>query len=281
MILINLLRIRQWYKNLVIFLSVLFGGLLFNLDSWLILTLGFVSLCFVSSANYIINDILDSEKDKLHPEKKNRPIASGKVSKSEAILLAIIVLAGGFSIAYYLSEKFFLFALALFGLNQAYSFFLKNQPFADILSISANFVIRAVSGSILVNLSISPWLILCTFFLALFLASAKRHAEVILLKDNAKEHRSVLHAYTPSLTNALMTISASLLILSYSLYSLLGQHKMLMLSLPFSLYVVIRYYSLVESGSAIGRNAELAVKDRGLIIGSLLWISVVVIVIMA
>ncbi len=280
MVLLNLLRVRQWYKNLVILLALIFGGLILDLGSWAFMLLGFFSLCLISSANYIINDIIDRDKDRLHPEKKNRPIASGKISLFEAALIAAILIIGGFSIAYLLSINFTLLAIGLFTLNQVYSFFLKNEPFADILAISTNFVIRAVSGSVLINLSISPWLVLCTFFLALFLGSAKRHSEVLLLKESAAYHRPVLKYYTIGLTNALMTISASLLMLSYSLYSLLSQHKMLMLSMPFALYVIIRYYSLAENGSPIGRNTELAIRDKGLVIGSLLWILVAIMVIM-
>lgn len=276
---LNLFRARQWYKNLVIFLAIIFGGKLLDIQSWEILILGFISLCIISSSNYIINDIIDFRKDRLHPEKKNRPLAAGKISLVNAFFCFLILLTGGFYLAYLLSVNFFLLALALFFLNQVYSFTLKNEPFADLISISTNFVIRAVSGSVLINLNISPWLILCTFFLALFLGSAKRHSEVLLLKEVAIEHRPVLKYYPINLTNALMTISASLLILSYSLYSLLGQHKMLMLSMPFALYVIIRYYYLAESGSPIGRSTELAIRDKRLVIGSLLWVITAIFVI--
>lgn len=280
MIILNLLRVRQWYKNFVIFLALLFGGLLFDVSNIILMLLGFLCLCFASSSNYIINDIVDKEKDKLHPDKRLRPIASGEVSVIEAAAISMILLFGSLSLAYLLSFEFSMFVLALFALGQLYSFFLKNEPFADILAISTNFVVRAVSGSVLVNLSISPWLILCTFFLALFLASAKRHSDLLLLKDKAMESRHVLKYYTLSITNALMTISASLLILSYSLYSLLGNHKMLMVSLPFSLYVIIRYYYLAESGSPIARNAELALKDIKIVMGVMLWVAIAVFVIM-
>lgn len=276
---LKLLRVKQWYKNLVIFLALIFGGLIFDIDAWMIISLGFISLCLVSSSNYIINDILDRKKDRLHPEKQDRPIASGKVSLLEAALISALLLFSGIFLAYSLLPLFALFAGLLFLMGQAYTFALKNEPFADILSISANFVIRAVSGSVLVNLSISPWLILCTFFLALFLATAKRHSDLLLLKENSDKHRPVLKYYSLSLTNILMTVAASLLMISYSLYALLGKHKMLMLSLPFSLYVILRFYYLVESGSPIGRNAELALKDTRLVVGSLLWLATAVIVI--
>lgn len=276
---LNLFRVRQWYKNLVIFLAIIFGGKLFDIQSWEALLLGYIALCLISSANYIINDIIDFRKDRLHPEKKNRPLAAGKISLVSAFFWFLILVIGGFYLAYLLSANFFLLALALFFINQMYSFTLKNEPFADLISISTNFVIRAVSGSVLIQLSISPWLVLCTFFLALFLGSAKRHSEVLFLKEKAVEHRSVLRYYPISLTNALMTISASLLILSYSLYSLLGQNKMLMLSMPFALYVIIRYYYLAEIGSPIGRSAELAIKDKRLVLGSLLWVVTAILVV--
>src|SRR3989338_10440056 len=192
----NLFRARQWYKNLVIFLAIIFGGKLLDIQRWETLLLGFIALCIISSSNYIINDIIDFRKDRLHPEKKNRPLAAGKISLVNAFLCFLILVTGGFYLAYLLSVNFFLLSLSLFFINQVYSFTLKNEPFADLISISTNFVIRAVSGSVLINLDISPWLILCTFFLALFLGSAKRHSEVLLLKNNAEQHRPVLKYYT-------------------------------------------------------------------------------------
>jgi len=266
---------RQWYKNLIIFLPLFFVGLATNGKSFFLVTLGFVALCLMSSANYILNDIADKEKDKVHPEKKYRPLASGKISMWTAGVLAAFCATLSISLASFLSENFFYLLLLFFFLTQLYSFALKNELFVDVILISVNFVLRAVGGAYILDVRVSPWLIVCTFFLALFLAVGKRRAESILLKGKAAMHRTVLDQYTPSLTNALMLVSTALLLLSYSLYSFLSIYPALIYTLPFSFYVVFRYYFLVESGSPIAEKLELLYTDKRLVLGIMLWIAAV------
>ena len=144
---INILRIRQWYKNIVIFLPIIFA-IQFTNTSLLVSTfIGFFALCFISSANYIINDIIDRNRDRIHPEKKNRPIASGRVSIANAIILCIIMLFFGFYLGSTLSLMFIVLEISLFILTTLYSLFLKNEPFVDVLIISINFTIRAIAGT--------------------------------------------------------------------------------------------------------------------------------------
>lgn len=271
----DIFRMRQWYKNLVIFLPLFFVGLATDSKSFLLVTLGFVALCLMSSANYIMNDIADKEKDKVHPEKKFRPLVSGEISVGAAGVLAAFCATLSLSLAFFLSEYFFYILLVFFSLTQLYSFAFKNELFVDVILISVNFVLRAVSGAYILGVRVSPWLIVCTFFLALFLAVGKRRAESILLKGKAAMHRTVLDQYTPSLTNALILVSTALLLLSYSLYSFLSIYPALIYTLPFSFYVVFRYYFLVESGSPIAEKLELLYTDKRLVLGIVLWVAVV------
>jgi len=268
----ELIRVKQWYKNVVVFIPLVFAGKFLDLKALILTLIGFFALCLVSSSNYIINDLKDIEKDRRHPEKKFRPIASGKVKKWEAIIICSALLAASIFISVKLSISFFLCVVAIFVLTQGYTFYLRNEQFLDIIMIAINFVIRAVSGAFIINVRISPWLILCTFFLSLFLSAGKREADIRLLKDKAVFHKRVLKDYNIQITNALMIISTSALILSYALYSFLSIYPMLIYTIPFALYAIFRYLYLVYSGSEIGRHPEKAILDKRLLIGSFLWL---------
>ena len=273
---IRICRIPQWYKNLVIFLPMLFVSGLILKDQILLVVLGFVALSLVSSSNYIINDIIDLKKDRHHPEKKTRPLAAGKITVFESWVLAILLAAGSFYLAYRLNLYFFYSVLLLFALTQIYSLFLKNEVFLDILLISTNFVIRAASGAFILGVVISPWLILCTFFLAMFLSVSKRYADLLYLGKSATKHKQVLAHYSKELTNVLMIISTVLLIMSYSLYSFLSTHRYLLVTLPIALYVIFRYFYLVYSGSEISRHPDKMIKDSRLMLGGLILLAALI-----
>lgn len=270
--LIRICRPNQWYKNIVIFLPLIFVLQLFNLANFTKVLIGFFSLAFMSSVNYIINDLKDRNQDRSHPEKKHRPIASGRVKGMEAIILAVLLFALSVYIAFNLSKLFLVSVLFLFAFTQIYTFYLKNEVFADVIGIAVNFVNRSVAGAFIIQVVVSPWLILCTFFLAIFLAIAKRQSDIILLKDKARNHKKVLAHYTPELTNALMIISTTALILSYALYSFLRNQEILMITLPFSIYVVLRYFDHAKKGSVIARHPEKFYKDKKMVAGILLWV---------
>ncbi len=270
--LLLLLRINQWYKNLVIYLGIIFSGLLLNINLLSLVTLGFISLCLLSSTNYIINDIIDRKKDIEHPEKKKRPIASGEINIYIALILALILFIISLYLAYIINLNFFYTVVILFIITTFYSILLKNVLFLDILIISTNFVIRAVSGIFIIKKTLSPWLVLCPFFLALFLVVGKRKADLDLLKTNAESHKLVLKHYTPEITNALLIISTTLLIISYSLYAFLSEHKYLLLTLPFAIYVIFKYLFLIYTESEIARKPHIIYKDKELLIGIIMWI---------
>ncbi|MEK6816348.1 MAG: UbiA prenyltransferase family protein, partial [Nanoarchaeota archaeon] len=175
---LSLIRISQWYKNLLIFLPLIFAGQMYNIESLLITFFGFASLCLISSASYIINDIIDRKKDQAHPEKRYRMIASGRIKPSAGFIISILLLATGIGIASNLTKNFLYASAALFLLTMLYTLYLKREPFADIITIAVNFVIRAVAGALAINVRISPWLILCTFFLSLLISIGKRKADL-------------------------------------------------------------------------------------------------------
>lgn len=278
-IVLELLRARQWYKNMLVFLPILFAGYLFSLLDFKLTVMGFVCLCLASSSAYIINDVADREADRKHPEKRLRPIAAGKVSVPLAIAISVLLIVMAAALSFFLSRLFMYNVLAIFLLTGIYTFGLKKLPFADILAIATNFVLRAIGGAFIIDVAISPWLILCTFFLSLFLSTGKRASDLKLLGGKAAEHRITLKEYSPQMTSSLLVISALGLIMSYSLFSFMGLHEFMILSLPFALYVIFRYISLVYSGSRIARNPEEAFTDKRLMAGSILWIVSIMLII--
>ena len=272
----QLFRVQQWYKNLVIFLPLLFAGLLGDIHSILLTSLGFLALCAMSSANYILNDILDKTKDQLHPEKKKRPIASEEISILSAALIAFILAAAALGLAFLLSEMFFVLLLMFFFLTQIYSFYLKEELFVDIMCISTNFVLRAMAGSFILDVRLSPWLIICTFFLSFFIAVGKRKADLSLLKAKAAQHKKVLQDYEENITNTLMIIATTALLMSYSLYSFLSVYPQLIYSLPFALYVILRYFYICETNPSIARHPEQFYKDKSLVCGIISWLFIII-----
>ena len=256
---LELLRVKQYYKNLLVFLVLIFTGEALNLSSTGLVVLGFVSLCLMSSTNYILNDIFDIEKDKKHPEKKGRPLAAGKINVFWAVVVAMVCAVVSLAIAGYLSYLFFLLVVALFLFTQVYSLYLKNLIFLDVIAIAVNFVLRAVSGNYILDTVISPWLVVCAFFLSLFLVVAKRRGDLVLLGKNAEKHKKVLKYYSVDLLDKLSLIIITLLIASYSFYSFFSQYSML-ITLPVVLYALLRYLYLMENESKIVRRPELFFK---------------------
>ncbi len=270
--LFKLIRPQQWYKNLLIFLPLIFGGKLFDVNLFYLTFSGFVALCLVSSSNYVINDVIDYKKDRLNKEKQSRPVASGKISRSLAVVLALILLLFSVFISLRLNVDFLYAVLSLFFLTQLYSLFLKNEVFVDLLMIGVNFIIRAASGALLLKISISPWLVLCVFFLSLFLSASKRKSEIAFLGEGAQKHRAVLEKYSKDIVNMLLIIATCSLILSYSLYSFLSQYHNLFYTIPLALYVILRYVYLTEIGSEIARHPEKIIKDYRIVLASMLWV---------
>jgi 4-hydroxybenzoate polyprenyltransferase len=272
---LELIRAKQWYKNLVIFLPLFFGRQLFSFFPVQQTLIGFFALCMISSANYILNDITDREKDRLHPRKRLRPIAAGNVSLRAAFIVAALLLFGGMLVSFSLSRVFSFFSFGLFASTQLYTFVLKREPFADILGISLNFVIRTIAGAFVITeglqpyVQVSAWLILCPFFFALFLASAKRNLEQAVLKRGAKAHRSVLAVYTKEVCFALLIISTTLVLISYSLYVFFSPYPRMMYTIPFAVYIIFKLFAMAQA-RGLAKKSFIELIDIGLVISGLI-----------
>jgi 4-hydroxybenzoate polyprenyltransferase len=206
---IRLMRPRQWTKNLAVFAAIVFSGNLFDPQLLGLTTLAFVSFCLVSSSLYALNDVLDAENDRQHPVKRDRPVASGRMSAPVALSISAVLLVAGAGLGFVVGLPFVAALGAYLVLQVFYAFVLKHVAIVDMLAISAGFVLRAVAGAVAIAVPVSPWLILCTGLLALFLAAAKRRHELVLLREFSAGHRPVLSEYSAELLDSFMvTLSA-------------------------------------------------------------------------
>lgn len=269
------MRPKQWYKNLVIFIGIAFSLNLLNLDLWMVVISAFIIFCLLSGSIYLINDVLDIEKDRKHPKKRKRPLPSGTLKSYQAILSAIIFIIIALTGAYLINMPFFLISVTFFLLIMVYSLFLKQFIIVDILVISTGFVIRAIAGALAISVFVSPWLIICTFLLALFLALGKRRHELFLLGDEAGAHRQSLKGYSTMMLDQMIIITTSTLIMSYSLYTFFAGNILMMLTIPFAFYGIFRYLFLIHSKN-IGGEPEMLFKDRGMLFSIILWVLIVV-----
>ncbi|MBU0591883.1 decaprenyl-phosphate phosphoribosyltransferase [Candidatus Micrarchaeota archaeon] len=272
--LISTIRPKQWYKNLVVFVAIFFSGNIFNLPMLEQVIIGFVSLCIISSASYILNDIVDAKADRCHDKKKLRPIASGALSVPVAAVFAILLYISGFVLGSFVSTEFLLAGSLLVILTMSYTFYFKNIAFADIALLSSNFMVRAVAGAIAISVSISPWLLLGTYLMALFLSTSKRKADLDSLMNKAKDYKKVFEIYTSELLNTFLLMAGISLFITYCLYSFLGiaVHSLyLMATIPIVFFLIFRYYYFATTKSDIARNPERVFTDKQMVVGMLLW----------
>ena len=256
------LRPQQWYKNLLILLVPFFSRQLFSLDFFTLL--GYISLCLISSSNYIINDIIDIKKDKINPEKSKRPLATGNIRKREAIMLFVITLGLSFIFAYTVNLLFVTLIGTIFVNSLLYTFWLKQKKYMDVISISINFIIRALSGHIIVNASLSYWLIICTFFISFMMASAKRYSEYHFVYKK-KGKKKILSHYSSEDLKYLLIITMICLMISLSIFPFFSEFAQnLVYLLPLTIYLCLRYMQLTFNGSEIARFPELFYKEKKL-----------------
>jgi 4-hydroxybenzoate polyprenyltransferase len=277
------MRPRQWTKNVFIFAALVFDKQLFIVDSFLRTLAGFALFCLISSCVYIFNDLADVEADRQHPEKKNRPIASGKLPVSTAWTAGIVFVVVALGLSYLLSLTFCLVVAAYFVLNLAYSNSLKHIPILDVLIISVGFVLRVGAGVTLIAVErFSPWLYIVMFLLSLFLGFGKRRAELALLAHGAGSHRKVLDGYTLPLLDQYIMIVSGTTIVAYSLYTFsapnVPENHSMMLTIPFMVYSIFRYLYLIEVKHAGGTPEEVLLSDRPFQISMLLWAVTVIVI---
>lgn len=279
--LLKTMRLRQWTKNGFVFFALVFDKQLFSIDPFLRTLEGFFLFCLISSAVYLFNDIFDIEADRQHPEKKNRPLASGILPVGMAWGAAILLTAVAIPVGYLISPAFAgIIALYLI-VNLLYSRWLKHVPILDVFIVSSGFVLRVAAGVVLITVErFSPWLYVITTLFSLYLGFGKRRAEMSLLEQGAGSHRKVLDGYTIPLLDQLITIVSGTTIVTYSLYTFtapnLPENHSMMLTIPFVMYGIFRYLQLIQTGHAAGAPEEVALKDRPLQATVLLWIITVI-----
>ena len=266
------LRPRQWIKNLFVFAGVIFSQQMLTPLLWTAVA-AFAIFCGLSGAMYLFNDVADAARDRLHPTKRFRPIASGRLSRRTASVAGALLLAGSLAAAFRINVPFGLVALAYGVLLTAYSVWFKHLVILDVLTVAAGFVLRAVAGAVAVDVEISGWLLICTILLAL----GKRRHEYRSLARDASLHRPILAEYSEGFLDQMISVVTASTVTAYALYTMSPETvakfhtRLLPLTLPFVLYGIFRYLYLLYRRDLGGSPSDLVVGDRALLLDALLW----------
>ncbi|HEY9676721.1 MAG TPA: decaprenyl-phosphate phosphoribosyltransferase [Drouetiella sp.] len=275
------LRWKQWPKNFICFAPLLFSGKFLDSHALTAALLCFVAFCMVSSGIYVLNDIMDVKADRLHPVKRNRPIASGQLNIQFAFVVGAISLLGGFFLAYTLRHSLTFIFLGYVLLNVGYSIWLKHVAIIDILCISSGFVFRAIAGAIAINVMPSSWFLLCTTLGALFLAMEKRRQEIIVLTHDSSSHRKALTDYSLPLIARFESVVVPSLLTSYAFYTFNSPHgQYMMLTIPVVIYGLMRYQQISQRGTETGTPEEVLLKDRPIQCTVLIWVIICAVVVL-
>jgi 4-hydroxybenzoate polyprenyltransferase len=278
-------RPGEWIKNTFVFAGLIFGVKLTDPAAFVASLAAFGIFCALAGAVYLINDVSDQERDRQHPSKRERPIASGALSSQTALVTAAVLATAGLVAAWMLGKAFGAVATAYVALLALYSGPLKHIVIIDVLTIAIGFVLRVAAGALAVGVPMSHWLLVCTILLALFLGLSKRRHELILLADGATGHRQILQEYSPYLLDQMIGVVTASTLMAYVFYATSGETaekfgtSLLGLTIPFPLYGIFRYLYLVHQREGGGSPAELLLNDRPLLACVALWgIAVVVII---
>jgi 4-hydroxybenzoate polyprenyltransferase len=277
---VRLMRPHQWTKNVIVFVGVVFGGRAADFGDLGKAVSAFLLFCLLSGCVYILNDIVDVESDRKHPRKAKRPLATGEISVGTAFVVFLIGSAAALFLSYWFLGLYFgLTASFYYLLNLSYTFFLKNYVIVDCVSIAAGFVLRAVAGIYAFvpgGVEISLWLLICTFFLALFLAFAKRRAEVTD-ETVSSGHRKTLIKYSPKFLDEMIAVVTASTVMSYSIYTIwpetiakLGTRRMAF-TIPFVVYGVFRYLYLIHRKGGGASPTVLLVRDKPMLLDAVLY----------
>lgn len=273
MLLFRQLRPKQWTKNLLIFAAPLFSFETVNPGSLVETLIGFFLLSFVSGCVYIVNDYADREADRNHPVKKYRPMASGALPPKLAVVFGILLLIASLAVSYLLNPLFTALLLLYFAMNVAYSFRLKHVVIIDIMIIAAGFVLRAIAGGLVIHVPFTPWFLLCTMLLSLFLAIGKRRHELHLLQNDKGSHRKVLDQYSFDLLDQMSSIVTTATIISYSLFTFTsGRTVHLMWTIPLVIYGMFRYLYLIHIEKKGGAPDRVLLEDSHILVTVILYV---------
>jgi 4-hydroxybenzoate polyprenyltransferase len=291
---LKLMRPAQWYKNVLVFLAIVFYETplerpwpadyipaILDMSKFYIfhlpLILGFFAFCAVSSATYIINDIQDLEADSVHPEKRTRPLPAGTVSRSAAMLLSISLLIIGLTTSLVLNWLFFIIIILYIINSQLYNAYLRKWAIIDVVTIGIGFILRAISGAILLRAPFTSWLVIGVFFFALVLGFGKRKNELQYLGEEAADHKPVFQQYTDAILDHGITMSATWFVFFYTMYcyNVFGDNfdaQPVLLTVPIMAGLILRYVYLIHIESPVGRKPHLAFLDKGILLGGILFV---------
>ena len=275
------MRPRQWTKNVFVLAAIAFGQKLDDRGAVVWTLAAFIIFCFLSSSVYLVNDIMDAERDRQHPTKRKRPIASGRLPVALAIPAAIGLAALSIALSLAINPHFTLIAGIYLVLNLLYSFWLKHIVILDVLLVAIFFVLRAVAGAAAINVDISHWLLICTLLLALFIALSKRRHELVLLEDNASAHRAILMEYSPYLLDQMIAVVTASTLMAYILYTVDARTvdvfgtRWLMASVPCVIFGIFRYLYLVHQKGEGGDPDRIVLSDRPFLANVLVWVGIV------
>ena len=265
------LRPRQWSKNLLVLAGIVFAAKIGDWVRWSEAAAALAGYCAASSAGYLVNDVRDAKADRLHPGKRDRPIARGELSARAALGLAAVLGVTALGITAVLGPVSMLFLAGFLALQGVYSLGLKHVVLVDVFVIGALFVVRAAAGAEAVRVRISPWLLLCTALLALFLALAKRRGELVLVGAQATPGRAVLQGYSLQLVDQLIAVVASSTVIAYSLYTFTAHSRAMMMTIPFVLFGIFRYLLLIHRHDLGEEPERLLFSDRPILLTVALW----------
>ena len=277
-------RPGHWVKNFVIFAALIFAREYNNPDKIIPTLLAFAAFCLGTSAVYLFNDIIDRENDKSHPLKSHRPIASGQLPVYAAVTVSLLLLLSGLLLGFLVNIDTFIALAAYIGINYTYSVILKHFVIIDVMTIASGFILRAVAGAVAIEVPISPWLLVCTTLLALFLGFGKRRHELSILTADAKSHRRSLEHYSIPFLDQMISVVTASTVVAYTFYTLspeviqhTGTHW-LFLTIPFVLYGIFRYLFLIFKLDQGGNPTKLLLTDPPLLICVVLWLISVILV---
>jgi 4-hydroxybenzoate polyprenyltransferase len=271
------MRPRQWTKNIIVFAAVVFSQNLVSPAKVEMSLAAFAAFCVLTSAGYVLNDILDLERDRRHPEKRKRPLASGAMTVGVGWGVFLVAGLVGLASAAAINPRLGLVAASYLALQVAYCLALKHLVILDVFSVAGGFLLRVLGGAYAISVPVSSWLLVCTFFVSLFLALAKRRHEIVLLENAAEEHRQVLEKYDVLLVDQMMSVVTASTVVAYSMYTLapdtvLRFHNTnLKYTIPFVLYGVYRYLYLVYRKNQGGSPETVLLQDVPLILNVVLY----------
>lgn len=281
------MRPEQWLKNGFVLAPIVFSGLVGDPDAWLRTWLAVAAFCAASSAVYLINDVIDREADRSHPIKKSRAIASGEISVTTALVVAVLLLAAAGVVSVWLGGWFPAVLAAYVSLVLLYSGLLKRAVFLDVMVVAAGFVLRVVGGAAAIDVPVSRWILVVTYLLALYLVLGKRRSELVLLGAEADNHRVVLGHYTLPMVDQAISVVLGATVVAYALYTVAPEtvakvgSEGLLATVPIVLYGLFRYLYLLHRHELGGSPTKALLTDRPLLVCVVIWLAVAAVVINA